>query len=75
MSYTQVQTRTTDDANSHADINQLQLNIEALKGGVGATSPVTTINDLNTWKTDFVEDFGAVENLKKLHEKHLKRVK
>ena len=53
MSYTQVQTRTTDDANSHADINQLQLNIEALKGGAGATSPVTTINDLNTWKTDF----------------------
>lgn len=59
MSYTQVATRTTDDANSHADINQLQLNIEALKGGLGTDAPVTTIDALNTWKTDFVEDFGA----------------
>lgn len=55
MSYTQVATRTTDDANSHADINQLQLNIEALKGGLAASTPVTTIDDLN----DFVEDFSA----------------
>lgn len=53
MSYTQVATRTTDDANSHADINQLQLNIEALKGGLGTDAPVTTIDALNTWKTDF----------------------
>lgn len=55
MSYTQVATRTTDDANSHADINQLQLNIEALKGGLGTDAPVTTIDALN----DFVEDFSA----------------
>lgn len=43
MSYSQLPTRTTDDTNTAADINQLQLNIEALKGGSGSAAPATTL--------------------------------
>jgi len=46
MSYVQVPTRTTIDANTAGDVNQLQDNIEALKGGSGATPPTTTLEAL-----------------------------
>jgi len=50
MSYVQVPTRTTADANASADINQLQDNIEAVKGGTPATAPSTDIETLATSK-------------------------
>ena len=43
MSFVNIPERTTSDANSFADINQLQLNIEALKGG---DAHVTTIKEV-----------------------------
>lgn len=46
MSYTQLPDRSTSDTNSAADVNQLQDNIEAIKGGTGSTAPTTTIEDL-----------------------------
>jgi hypothetical protein len=46
MAYTQVPNRATGDTIPAADVNQLQDNIEALKGGAGATAPTTTIEDL-----------------------------
>ncbi|NHZ84325.1 MAG: hypothetical protein GWP19_00400 [Planctomycetia bacterium] len=52
MAYTQLPNRSTTDTNSAADPNQLQDNIEALKGGSGATPPTTTIEDLVTNKID-----------------------
>jgi hypothetical protein len=52
MSYIQLPDRTTSDTNSAADVNQLQDNIEALKGGTGSTAPTTTIEDLSTDKAN-----------------------
>jgi hypothetical protein len=52
MSYTQLPTRTSTDTNSAADVNQLQANIEALKGGTGATAPTTDIESLSSDKAD-----------------------
>lgn len=46
MSYVQLPTRTTSDANSAADINTLQANIEALKGGAGSAAPLSDIATL-----------------------------
>jgi hypothetical protein len=46
MAYTQLPTRTSADANASADVNTLQGNIEALKGGAGATAPVNTLADI-----------------------------
>jgi microcystin-dependent protein len=50
MSYIQLPTRTSADPNSAADVNQLQANIEALKGGTGSTAPTTTVEALSTNK-------------------------
>jgi len=46
MAWTQVPTRNTSDPNASADINQLQDNADALKGGTPASAPTTTIEDL-----------------------------
>jgi len=54
MSYVQLPERTSADSNSASDANTLQDNIEALKGGVGATAPTTTIEDLSSDKADKV---------------------
>jgi hypothetical protein len=50
MAYSQLPTRTTADTNNSADINQLQLNLDAIKGGTGSTPPTTTIEELATGK-------------------------
>ena len=52
MAYSQLPNRTSTDTNASADVNTLQDNIEALKGGTGATAPTTTIEDLSTDKAD-----------------------
>lgn len=54
MAYTQLPTRTTNDANSAADVNQLQDNIDALKGGTGSVAPTTTIEDLSSDKMNII---------------------
>lgn len=54
MAYSQLPERTSSDINSASDVNTLQDNIEALKGGVGATAPTTTIEDLSSDKADKV---------------------
>lgn len=46
MSYVQLPDRTSSDANSAADVNLLQDNIEALKGGTGSVAPTTDIETL-----------------------------
>jgi hypothetical protein len=60
MSYSQLPNRSSADVNASADVNTLQDNIEALKGGVGATAPTTTIEDLSTDKADKIS--SGVEN-------------
>lgn len=51
MAYIQIPTRVANiDANSAADVNQLQDNIEALKGGTASVAPTTTIEDLSADK-------------------------
>jgi hypothetical protein len=50
MAYVQIPGRDENDPNASADINQLNDNIEALKGGTPATAPTTTIEDLATDK-------------------------
>jgi hypothetical protein len=45
MSYIQLPTRTSADPNSATDVNQLQANIEALKGGTGSTAPTDTLEN------------------------------
>lgn len=50
MAYAQLPTRTTSDTNSAADINQLEANIEALKGGTASVAPTTTIEGLASSK-------------------------
>jgi hypothetical protein len=62
MSYTQLPTRTSSDTNASADVNTLQDNIEALKGGSGAVAPTTTIEALATAVSalsvpDYIADF------------------
>jgi len=56
MAYSQIPTRTTADANSAADVNQLQDNIEAIKGGSGSAAPTDTlesvISDISTNTAD-----------------------
>jgi hypothetical protein len=54
MAYSQLTTRTTSDANAAADINQLQANIEALKGGAGSAAPVTTLAEAGAVDVDGV---------------------
>jgi len=54
MAYTQLPDRTTNDANSAADVNQLQDNIEALKGGTGSVAPTTTIEALSSDKMNII---------------------
>jgi hypothetical protein len=46
MAYVQIPNRSSTDPNASADINQLQDNIEALKGGAGGVAPTTTIEDI-----------------------------
>ncbi|NHZ87090.1 MAG: hypothetical protein GWP19_14655 [Planctomycetia bacterium] len=46
MSYIQLPAKTSSDLNASADINQLQENIEALKGGSGGTPPTTDIESM-----------------------------
>jgi hypothetical protein len=48
--YSQLPNRTSADTNASADVNTLQDNIEALKGGTGSVAPTTTIEDLSTDK-------------------------
>ncbi len=50
MAYSQLPTRTTANINASVDVNTLQTNIEALKGGTGSAAPVTTIAALDTGK-------------------------
>lgn len=45
MAYSQIPTRTGADTNSSADINQLQDNLDAIKGGVAATAPTFGLED------------------------------
>ena len=47
MAYSQLPTRTSADTNSAADVNTLQGNVEAIKGGAGSAAPTTTIAALN----------------------------
>jgi len=46
MTWSEIPNRTGADANSFTDINQLQDNLNALKGGTATTAPTTTIEDL-----------------------------
>lgn len=48
MAYIQLPIRTENDSNCSADVNQLQMNIETLKGGEGGEAPLATIADLKT---------------------------
>lgn len=48
MAYSQVPNRSSGETIPSEDINQLQDNIEALKGGTGSVAPTTTIEDLAT---------------------------
>jgi hypothetical protein len=61
MAYAQIPTRTSADANSAADVNQLEANIEAVKGGAGSAAPTTTIAALNcgTDKGDLIGFSGS----------------
>lgn len=43
MSYIKLEERTTSDTNASADINQLQENLNVLKGGVSTDAPVTDL--------------------------------
>jgi len=54
MAYSQLPDRTSADTNAAIDVNTLQDNIEALKGGTGATAPTTTIENLSSDKADKV---------------------
>lgn len=44
MSYQQVPARTSSDANAAADVNQLQANLDAIKGGTLSDPPVIDLN-------------------------------
>jgi hypothetical protein len=55
MAYSQLPTRSTGNTIPAADVNQLQLNIEALKGGAGAAAPTTDIESLETDKINFTD--------------------
>ena len=59
MSYVQIPNRTTANTNASADINQLQDNIEAVKGGVAATAPTTTVEDLKALVTTNTSDVST----------------
>jgi len=55
MSFSMVGTKTTSDANSAADINQLQANITTVKGDDAATSGNFTITDTGSFSSFFVD--------------------
>jgi hypothetical protein len=46
MSFVQVPTRTIADGNAPADINQLELNLEAIKGGSPSVAPTISLEAL-----------------------------
>lgn len=66
MAYSQLPTRTTSDANASSDVNQLQTNIEALKGGTGSAAPSVTLEDFKNAKPDFITktntDYAILDN-------------
>lgn len=59
MAYSQLPTRTSEDANAASDVNLLQANIEALKGGDGADAPTT---DIETMYAAMTAAFGEIMN-------------
>ena len=78
MAYTQLTTRTTSDTASAADVNQLQTNIEALKGGAGAAAPTTTIEGLVSSKlavSDVINDLTTGGTAKALSAEQGKTLK
>ena len=62
MAWSQVATRSSSDTNSEADINQLQDNLDALKGGTPASAPTTTIEDLATDKLAIADIDDSPDN-------------
>nr|BDD44676.1 hypothetical protein 6 [Legionellales bacterium] len=54
MAYSQVTNRSTGEKIPAADVNQLQDNIEAIKGGDGATAPTDTLENV-------ISDSGLVK--------------
>jgi hypothetical protein len=61
MAWSQLPTRTTADTNSADDVNLLQTNLDAIKGGVLATAPTQTLEQVVTRVGTAESDIDAEE--------------